>query len=314
MPPDTLLGAISASDEITPTGTLSTDRTDLRVEAPVADDSVREIGALSFGFDGQVVNLLDVADVSRMRVEEPRQIMRHNGIEAFTLGIAGLTSENIVTVGTAIEARLAEFTPLLPAGVTLDPVYEQHRVVSEANDAFLVSLAMSVGVVIAVLALFMGWRAGIVVGGSLLLTVSFTFLFMYIFDIKVERISLGALIIAMGMLVDNAIVVAEGMQVQMRRGRQAVDAAAEVARCTQVPLLGATVIGVLAFAGIGLSPDSSGEFLFSLFAVISISLMRSGTGSWPEAVSPLPPEARRASARWKSRQRARTGTLPNCRG
>ncbi|MEM8576111.1 MAG: efflux RND transporter permease subunit, partial [Pseudomonadota bacterium] len=96
MPPDALLAAIAASDEITPTGTLSTGQTDLRVEAPVADANVREIGALSFGFDGQVVNLLDVADVSRMRVEEPRQIMRHNGVEAFTLGVAGLTSENIV--------------------------------------------------------------------------------------------------------------------------------------------------------------------------------------------------------------------------
>ncbi|MFQ6546809.1 efflux RND transporter permease subunit [Aestuariibius sp. 2305UL40-4] len=284
IPPSALLGAVSSADDVSPTGALDVGRIDLRTEAPATDDSVTEIGALTFGFAGEVLNLLDVAEVSRGRVDHPSQIIRHNGTEAFTLGVAGLTSENIVTVGAAIEARLAEVAPLLPAGVTVEPVYEQHRVVAEANDAFLVSLAMSVSVVIGVLALFMGWRAAIVVGGSLLLTVSFTFFFMNIFDIKVERISLGALIIAMGMLVDNAIVVAEGMQVQMRRGRSAKDAAAEVARRTQVPLLGATVIGILAFAGIGLSPDSSGEFLFTLFAVIGISLLL----SWLLAVTVTP--------------------------
>lgn len=284
IPPGAILGAVANADQITPTGTLGIGRNELRTEAPSADDSVAEIGVLTFGFNGEVLNLLDVADVSRERTAEPQQIIRHNGVEAFTLGVAGLTSENIVTVGAAIEERLASVTPLLPAGVSIEPIYERHRVVGEANDAFLVNLAMSVAVVIGVLALFMGWRAAIVVGGSLLLTVSFTFFFMNLFDIKVERISLGALIIAMGMLVDNAIVVAEGMQVQMRRGRRAADAAAEVSRRTQVPLLGATVIGILAFAGIGLSPDSSGEFLFTLFAVICISLML----SWLLAVTVTP--------------------------
>ena len=284
VPPDVVIGAVSSADQVVATGTADNGRNDVPVNAPQPDDSVGEISALTFGFQGEVLNLIDVADVYRGRIDAPRQIIRHNGIEAFTIGVAGLTSENIVTVGQRVEQRLAEITPLLPAGVVLEPIYEQHRVVSTANQDFLVSLAMSVGVVIGVLALFMGWRAGIVVGGSLLLTVSFTFFFMNIFDIKVERISLGAVIIAMGMLVDNAIVVAEGMQVQMRRGKRAVDAAAEVARRTQVPLLGATIIGIMAFAGIGLSPDSSGEFLFSLFAVIGISLLL----SWLLAVTVTP--------------------------
>jgi len=284
VPPEVIIGAVSAADEVVATGTADNGRQDVRINAPAPDDSVGEIGALTFGFQGQVINLTDVADVYRGRVDAPRQIIRHNGIEAFTIGVAGLTSENIVTVGQRVEARLAEITALLPAGVTLEPVYEQHRVVDAANRDFLRNLVMSVSVVIGVLALFMGWRAAIVVGGSLLLTVSFTFFFMSLLDIKVERISLGALIIAMGMLVDNAIVVAEGMQVQMRRGRKAIDAANEVARRTQVPLLGATVIGIMAFAGIGLSPDSSGEFMISLFAVISISLML----SWGLAVTVTP--------------------------
>ncbi|MEO0390833.1 MAG: efflux RND transporter permease subunit, partial [Pseudomonadota bacterium] len=284
VPPDVVVGAVAGANEVASTGTADAARRNLRVDAPALDDSVSEISALTFGFQGEVINLTDVADVYRDRVDSPRQVIRHNGQDAFTLGVAGLNSYNIVTVGQAVEARLAELTPLLPAGVTLEPIYEQHRVVDEANSAFLGSLAMSVGVVIGVLALFMGWRAAVVVGGSLLLTVSFTFFFMQMFDIKVERISLGALIIAMGMLVDNAIVVAEGMQIQMRRGRKAIDAAQEVASRTQIPLLGATVIGIMAFAGIGLSPDATGEFMFSLFAVISISLLL----SWLLAVTVTP--------------------------
>ncbi|MFK7746381.1 MAG: efflux RND transporter permease subunit [Roseobacter sp.] len=282
--PGVILQAVSNADVVVPTGTAPSGRSDLLVDAPTGEESVDAIAGLSIGFRGEVINLLDIGTVYRGRIAQPDHLIRHNGSDAFTLGIAGLSSQNIVTVGKAVEAHLKEIETILPLGVELHPIYEQHRVVDEANIGFLSSLAMSVGVVIAVLALFMGWRAAVVVGVSLLLTVTATFFFMYIFDVKVERISLGALIIAMGMLVDNAIVVAEGMQVEMKRGRKGPEVAEEVARKTQVPLLGATVIGVMAFAGIGLSPDASGEFLFSLFAVICISLML----SWLVAVTITP--------------------------
>ncbi|NSX56103.1 efflux RND transporter permease subunit [Parasulfitobacter algicola] len=282
--PALIIGAVSNANAVVSTGDTTTGEREVMIDAPQGDDSVSEISALSFGFQGEVLNLVDLATVTRKRLEEPDHIIRHNGQEAFTIGIAGLTSENIVTVGQRVEARLDDLQDTLPLGVELNPIYEQHRVVDQANSDFLLSLALSVSVVIGVLALFMGWRAAIVVGASLLLTVSFTFFFMYVFDIKVERISLGALIIAMGMLVDNAIVVAEGMQVEMRKGRKATAAAQEAARKTQIPLLGATVIGIMAFAGIGLSPDSSGEFLFSLFAVIGISLLL----SWLLAITVTP--------------------------
>lgn len=284
MPPGVVLDSIAASDTIVPTGTVQNGERELSVEAPVGRSTVDNLAGLDIGFAGQVVDLIDIATIKRSRVDEPSQLIRHNGVPAFTLGIAGLTSENIVVVGERIEERLGEIAPLLPLGVDIAPIYEQHRVVEDANAGFVSSLALSVGIVVIVLAIFMGARAAVVVGTSLLLTVTSTLLFMWLLDIKVERISLGALIIAMGMLVDNAIVVAEGMQIEMRRGRRAVDAAMETARKTQVPLLGATIIGVLAFAGIGLSPDASGEFLFSLFAVIGISLSL----SWLLAVTVTP--------------------------
>lgn len=282
--PTLVIGAIGASTEINPTGFVNNGNANMRVEGPTAQDSVNDISALTFGFQGEVLNLLDFATVSRGRVDEPGQILRHNGQEVFTLGVSGLPSENIVSVGQRVEAQLKKLQDFLPVGVTVTPIYEQHRVVDEASSSFMVSLAMSVGVVIGVLALFMGPRASIVVGVSLLLTVSATFFFMYLFDVKVERISLGAMIIAMGMLVDNAIVIAEGMQQDMAKGQSSVDAAEVTAQKTQIPLLGATIIGIMAFAGVGLSPDASGEFLFSLFAVIALSLML----SWLVAVTVTP--------------------------
>ncbi|WP_322895672.1 MULTISPECIES: efflux RND transporter permease subunit [unclassified Yoonia] len=284
VPPGAILGAIGRLSDVEPTGAVTQDGAELRIEAPKQEAADFALRGLTIGAGGATFNLIDMAQISRQRVDEPNHMIRHNGTEAFTLGISALASENIVTVGARVEDRLARVLSELPLGVDVHPIYAQHTIVEEASTSFLTSLMLSVAVVIGVLALFMGWRAAVVVGITLALTVIATFFFMMLFDIKVERISLGALIIAMGMLVDNAIVMAEGMQIEMRRGRSAEDAAQEIARKTQVPLLGATVIGAMAFAGIGLSPDASGEFLFSLFAVITISLLL----SWLLAVTVTP--------------------------
>ncbi|MGR3594647.1 MAG: efflux RND transporter permease subunit [Limimaricola soesokkakensis] len=284
LPVQSVLGAISEADSVVPAGTVETGGQRTVIEAPEGSDSVSEISGLSVGVGGEVINLFDVAEVYRGRVEQPSLIVRHDGTEAFTFGVAGLSTENIVEVGKRVDARLATLFAEMPAGVELHPIYQQHEVVEEASNAFLVNLAMSVGIVVAVLALFMGWRAAVVVGVTLLLTVVGTLFFMAIFAIEMERISLGALIIAMGMLVDNAIVVAEGMQIAMLGGQSSRQAASETAGKTQVPLLGATVIGIMAFAGIGLSPDATGEFMFSLFAVIGISLLL----SWVLAITVTP--------------------------
>ena len=273
--PTLLLGAISASNTLADGGSVEDDRASTRILGPTGTDTVTDIANLSLSAGGTLVNVFDFAAVTRGRLDTPERIIRHNGDEAFTLGIAGISTENIVEVGKRVDARLAALMQDVPAGVQLHPIYQQHRIVDRASIDFLVSLAMSVVIVVLVLAATMGWRAALVVGATLLLTVVGTFLFMQLFAIDMERISLGALIIAMGMLVDNAIVVAEGLQVAMHRGLSSRDAAALATRKTQVPLLGATVIGIAAFAGTGLSEDATGEFMFSLFAVIAISLMLS---------------------------------------
>jgi multidrug efflux pump subunit AcrB len=280
IPPLTIIGAIANANSVLDAGS----HNDVMLQAPDGSDSVNEIASLSVGVGGSVISLADVASVKRSRVDDPSLMIRYNGAEAFTIGVAGLATENIVAVGKRVDQRLLELDAELPHGIKLQPIYQQHNVVEEASNAFLVNLAMSVSIVVVVLALFMGWRAAVVVGSTLLLTVLGTLLFMKFFSIEMERISLGALIIAMGMLVDNAIVVAEGMQTAMKRGLSSREAATEAASKTQVPLLGATVIGIMAFAAIGLSPDATGEFLFSLFAVIGISLLL----SWVLALTVTP--------------------------
>ncbi len=302
VPPQVIARAIANANSVVDAG--ATDST--RIAAPAGSDTVSEIAGLAVGVGGETINLADLAEVSRGRRSDPGLIVRFDGVEAFTIGVAGLATENIVAVGKRVERHLVRLERDIPVGVELHPIYRQHRVVEEASNDFLVNLAMSVGIVTIVLALFMGWRAGAVVGSTLLLTVAGTLLFMMVFSIEMERISLGGLIIAMGMLVDNAIVVAEGMQIAMLRGRSSRAAADEAASRTQIPLFGATVIGIMAFAGIGLSPDSTGEFLFSLFAVIGISLLL----SWVLAVTVTPLLGHYFFRQGSGPEKAAYGSLP----
>jgi multidrug efflux pump subunit AcrB len=281
-----LLAELNRENTVVSAGSVPLDGRYVRIEIPQTLGGVEAVRNLLITprNGGQAIRLSDFAEVTRAPVERPNQFIYHNNQPAFTLGVAGLPTANIVDVGHAVEARLAELEAGLPLGFELQPIYQQHIVVDEAINSFLFSLALSIAIVVGVLCVFMGWRAGLTVGSALFLTVAGTVFFMDMFAIEMERISLGALIIAMGMLVDNAIVVAEGMLTGVMRGKRRLEAAEEAVTSTQWPLLGATVIGILAFAGIGLSPDATGEFLFSLFAVIGISLLL----SWVIAVTVVP--------------------------
>ncbi|MEM6381384.1 MAG: efflux RND transporter permease subunit [Pseudomonadota bacterium] len=284
IPPSAIGGALAEADEVVSAGSIVGNSGRQLLQRPTGSDTVTSISALSIGVAGEVLTLSDFATIKRERVSDPSIIIRHNGEEAFTFGVAGIATENIVEIGERVDVRLAELQSQLPLGVSVQPIYQQHLIVDDSVNDFLVNLATSVSIVIVVLALFMGVRAAIVVGMTLMLTVVGSLLFMALGSIEMERISLGALIIAMGMLVDNAIVVAEGMQQAMARGKNSREAARESANKTQIPLLGATVIGIMAFSGIGLSNDSTGEFMFSLFAVICISLLL----SWILAITVTP--------------------------
>ncbi|WP_429927178.1 efflux RND transporter permease subunit [Achromobacter xylosoxidans] len=282
--PEEIAGALADAETELHAGGLRSDDLYLRVAPGGAFDSLQALRTLPVGRGDARITLGDIAQIRREFAERPAQIIRHDGREALTIGIAGLPSVNIVDVGKAVDAALAQLEPTLPLGVELHPIYQQADVVDEAVTGFAINVAMSLAIVIGVLCLVMGWRAGVIIGTVLLLTVGGTLLAMYLLGLQLERVSLAALVIAMGMLVDNAVVICDGMQVRLRQGRSAMRAASESVRLTQWSLLGATIIGILAFAGIGLSQDTTGEFLFSLFSVILISLLL----SWVLAITVVP--------------------------
>jgi multidrug efflux pump subunit AcrB len=248
-------------------------------------DSVEDFESvlISPGSSSQIF-LRDVANVHRGYVEPPSTLMRHDGKAAIGLGISTVSGGNVVVMGEALKQRLIELEPRIPLGIEFGLVSVQSEAVSEAISGFVVSLIEAVAIVIVVLLIFMGLRSGLLIGFVLVLTISGTFIFMGPWGIALERISLGALIIALGMLVDNAIVVVDGILIRIQKGEDATAAAAAVVNQTAVPLLGATIVAVLAFAAIGTSDDSTGEFCRSLFQVVFISLGL----SWITAVTVTP--------------------------
>ena len=232
----------------------------------------------------QQIYLRDVASVRRGYVEPPSALLRYDGHRAIGLGISTLKGGNVVEMGEAVGARARELLDEIPLGVEAGIISLQSEATTVAINAFLVNLIEAVVIVVGVLVLFMGLRSSLIIGFVLALTICGTFIFMGPWDVALERISLGALVIALGMLVDNAIVVVDGIMVRQQKGIRAEDAAVEVVGQTSVPLLGATAVAVMAFGAIGLSNDGTGEYCRSLFKVVLISLSL----SWVTAVTVTP--------------------------
>jgi multidrug efflux pump subunit AcrB len=234
--------------------------------------------------DQSQVRLRDIAEIKRGYQDPATNKLHFDGHRAIGIGVSTEKGGNVVTMGEGIQARLTELQGQTPLGMELGVIYMQSDMVTTAIDAFLINLLEAIAIVIVVLLLFMGLRSGLIIGFVLVLTICGTFIFMGPAGVALERISLGALIIALGMLVDNAIVIIDGMLVRINGGMDAEKAAREVTSQTSTPLLGATAVAIIAFAAIGLSPDSTGEFCRSLFTVIGISLSL----SWVTAMTITP--------------------------
>ncbi|EGQ9247868.1 MFS transporter [Vibrio parahaemolyticus] len=233
---------------------------------------------------GNLIRLKDVATITRSIQEKPGNMILFNGKKAINIGISFASGVNVVEVGERLNAELSSLESIKPAGLDMSYFYNQAEEVDDSVKAFVISLAEAVAIVIIVLLFTMGLRSGVIIGVVLLLTVFGTFILMNYNNIELHRISLGALIIALGMLVDNAIVVVEGILVGLKKGRTKVQAAVDIVKQTQWPLLGATVIAITAFAPIGLSQDATGEFMGSLFWVLCFSLFL----SWVTAITLTP--------------------------
>ena len=281
-----IYSALRGKNLVTPAGRVDVGREYIRIVPTGQFDTVEEIGNVVVeGFRGdRQVFLKDVASIRRDYQDPPSNILRVNGRRGIGLGISVVEGGNVVTMGESVSRRLRELEADTPIGIEQTFLYYQPDYIAKAVDNFVISLVEAIAIVIGVLLFAMGARSGFLIGGILLLTIFGTLILMDLNGVAMERISLGALIIALGMLVDNAIVVVEGIQIGMEQGKKGKDVAIDIVKRTMWPLFAATVIAILAFAAIGASQDKTGEYCRSLFSVIIYSLGL----SWLLAVTVTP--------------------------
>ncbi len=229
--------------------------------------------ANSGGAINELIRIKDIATVRSGYLEPPNSLMRFNGKPSLAIQLAAAEDGNIVDIGGKVDRRLAEIMAQLPIGIEVEKIAWQSDLVKESIDNFLISLLQAVAIVLVVLTIPMGWRMGIIIGSGLIFTILGTFVVLSVIGIPLQRMSLGALIISMGMMVDNAIVVADGIQVRMKRGMNRMEAAIKSAVQPSWSLLGATVIAVMAFYAVYASDGDTGEYCRTLFIVVAASLL-----------------------------------------
>ncbi|MCR9011063.1 efflux RND transporter permease subunit [Gabonibacter chumensis] len=267
---------------------------DQRIRVAVNDSyhSIEDIQDLIIqGHEGDQLRLRDIATVTKGYEEPSRNEMRYDGKRAFGLAVSMEKGGNIVSLGRIVDKKLTDLkTSRIPVGIDFHKVFFQPERVSEAIGVFMVNLVESVVIVILILMLTMGFRSGVIIGTGLVIIVLGSFVVLYLFDGTLQRVSLGSLIVAMGMLVDNAIVIVDGILVDLERGIKRPAALTNITKKTAMPLLGATLIAILAFFPIFISPDTTGEYVRDLFIVLAVSLLL----SWILALTQIPIHADRS--------------------
>jgi len=234
----------------------------------------------------ELIRVRDIGTVREGYIEPPLQIMRINGLPAIALSIAPSAGTNVVNVGLEIDKRIEALQSNLPVGIELHRISWQSDLVEESVSGFMKSLIQAIVIVLVILALSMGIRVAIIIGlTGLVFAILGSFIIMAIWGIDLQRVSLGALIIAMGMMVDNAIVVVDGFVVRLKKGMDRKAAAIEAASQPGIPLLGATLVACMAFYPIFVSTYDTGEYAGSLFQVVAIALLTSWVLS--QTVTPL---------------------------
>ena len=269
-----IVNTLNLQNQVVDSGRVEVASDHIRINPNGEFTSVEDLGELLVRSDaqGNLIYLKDVVKIDRGYQDPPDRVMQYNGKPALGLGISTVDGGNVVDMGRAVRERIQELEAETPVGMELGIIAYQSDLVSTSVKNFIINLVQAVAIVITVLCVTMGLASGLLMGGILLLTILGTFIFMQVMGIDFHIISLGALILALGMLVDNAIVVTEGILIRIQQGMQRKQAAIQTVAQTAWPLLGATIVAILAFAAIGTSKDVTGEFLMSLFLVMAASL------------------------------------------
>ncbi len=275
--PTDIQTALSSQNQLINTGAIESGMFNVRIDAVGTFRSIDEVRNLVItGKSGNQIRLSDIATVKRAYKDPATQKMRLNALPAIGIGFSTREGGNSVVAGRSIREKLDYVMPQLPVGIEMNNIYSEDMVALEANNTFITNLIESLAIVIVLILLSMGARAGLLIGTSLLFSILGTLLLMLPFGIDLHRTSLAAIIIAMGMLVDNAIVVTDNAQMKIKRGMRRRKALEEGATIPQWGLLAATVIATLSFLPLYLAPNNTAEIIKPLFKVLAIAL----TLSW----------------------------------
>ncbi len=289
--PAEVLATLKGQNDIYYTGYY--DNGSMRVRVNVADkfQAVEQIRRMIIqGHEDDQLRLGDIANVENGYSLPVRNAFKYNDSQALGIAIAGASGSDIVKVGQKVEARLQELKKeFFPAGVDYHKVFYQPSRVTDALTTFFINLIESVAIVVAILMIAMGFKSGLIIGLSLIVIVVGSFLVLGMAGGSMQRVSLAAFILAMGMLVDNAIVIIDGILVDLNSGKSRMEAMTSIGQRTAMPLLGATLIAILAFFPVFLSPDTAGVYVRDLFIVLGVSLML----SWVLALVHVPLMANR---------------------
>lgn len=271
--PNMIQQTLQTQNLLVNTGEITTGAYQLRVRTEGTYNSIDDIrNQLIVTKNGNEVRLGDIAEIERGYLNPPNNLMRVNGMRAIGIGVATGAKDDVVAVGNAVEERLGEMKSLFPVGMELESIYPENRIAHDANNGFIINLIESLLIVIVIIFMVMGTRAGMLVGSSLLFSVGGTLLIMLVMGVGLNRTSLAAFIIAMGMLVDNAIVVTDNAQIGIKRGMSRYQALIDGATKPQCALLGATFIAVCSFLPMYMAPASVAEIVKPLFIVLAVSL------------------------------------------
>ena len=280
-----IMEAFEYQNKVVDAGAVETDKNRLRIDAAGSFTSLDEIRNMTItSRGGEYFRLGDVAEISEGYLKPARNIMRVGNVPSIGIAISTVPDGNVVEMAEAAARTVSGFSETLPGGCEIVCIYDQGVESAVANNSFVLNLILSVFTVVVILLFFIGFRNGLLVGSGLVFSIFATLIYMWVTGIALQRMSLAAIIIAMGMLVDNAIVVTDSALVNMQRGLGKGASVLRAVTSTAIPLLAATVIAILTFMPIRLSPHITGELLSSLVSVIAVSLMF----SWIFAITQTP--------------------------
>ena len=271
--PREIFNSLARQNAITPSGTFESGMSAIPVRVTGALDGVAAIEAVPVAAGDRIFRLGDIADVQRGFADPPSNLLRQDGKPAIGIGISMLDNANIIALGEALDARLDEIHRDLPVGITIDQIADQPEVVEHSIGEFVKAFAEALGIVLLVSFLSLGIRTGVIVALSVPLTLAIVFLVMAVMGIDLNRITLGALIIALGLLVDDAIIAIEMMMVKMEQGWDRMRAAAAAWEITAFPMLTGTLVTAAGFIPVGFARSAVAEYSGGIFWVVAISLL-----------------------------------------